>query len=131
MIKLSTLLPGLGIGVVVGLASGLLGIGGGILMVPALVYLWHHDMQTAVGTSLAVMIPSTLAGTLRHANFGNVDWRTAVLLGVGAMLGTYFLGAPLAEHIPSDMLKKIFGVVMCLFGLQMVGAFDWIGKVVK
>ncbi|HEY3398125.1 MAG TPA: sulfite exporter TauE/SafE family protein [Armatimonadota bacterium] len=131
MLKWSVILPGLGIGVIVGMASGLLGIGGGILMVPALVYLWKHNMQMAVGTSLAVMIPSTIAGTLRHSSFGNVDWPVAIMLGVGAMAGAYFLGAPLAEHIPSDMLKKIFGVVMALFGLQMVGAFDWIGGLWK
>lgn len=87
MLKWTTLIPGLGIGVVVGVMSGLLGIGGGILMVPALLYLWKENipnMQMAVATSLAVMIPSTIAGTLRnHFSFGRVDWPLAVLLGVG------------------------------------------------
>ncbi len=132
MLKWTTLIPGLGIGVVVGVMSGLLGIGGGILMVPALLYLWKENipnMQMAVATSLAVMIPSTIAGTLRnHFSFGRVDWPLAVLLGVGAVVGTYVIGVPLAQHIPSDTLKKIFGVALIIFGLQMVGAGAWLSR---
>ena len=134
MLKWTTLIPGLGLGVVVGIMSGLLGIGGGILMVPVLLYVWKDsipNMQTAVATSLAVMIPSTIAGTLRnHFSFGRVEWSLAVLLGVGAVVGTYVIGVPLAQHIPSETLKKVFGVVLVIFGLQMVGAGAWLGKLV-
>jgi uncharacterized membrane protein YfcA len=123
------------VGVIVGLFSGLLGIGGGILMVPALVYIWRdaiQDMQMAVATSLAVMIPSTIAGTIRnHFTYGNVEWHLAVLLAVGAVAGTYFLGVPLAQIIPSETLKRIFGVVMVIFGLQMAGAGEWLGRLLK
>ena len=131
MPKLIALLPGLGVGVIVGFLSGLLGIGGGILMVPALVYLWRHNMQIAVGTSLAVMIPTTIAGTLRHFSYGNVDWRTSAVLAGGAIIGAYLLGAPLAEHLPSETLKRIFGVVLIVSGLQMSGAGDWIIRLWK
>ena len=134
MLKWTTLIPGLGLGVVVGTMSGLLGIGGGILMVPVLLYVWKDsipNMQMAVATSLAVMIPSAIAGTLRnHFSFGRVEWSLAVLLGVGAVMGTYVIGVPLAQHISSETLKKIFGVVLIVFGLQMVGAGAWVGKLV-
>ena len=135
MLKWTTLLPGLGVGVLVGTLSGLLGIGGGIIMVPLLLYVWKDSiptMQMAVATSLAVMIPSTIAGTLRwHFSFHSVDWSLVVLLGLGAIVGAYLIGVPLANMIPSEVLKKIFGVVMVIFGLQMVGAGEWIGQLIK
>lgn len=114
----------LGAGTVIGLISGLFGIGGGILMVPLIVFAWGRDMQLAVGTSLAVMIPSALAGTLRHHGYGNVDFKLAGALAVGAVLGTTFIGAPLAEYLPAETLKKAFGVLMVLAGLKMTGLFD-------
>jgi uncharacterized protein len=126
MTKIIALLPGLGVGLVVGFLSGLLGIGGGVLMVPALLYLWKHDMQTAVGTSLAAMIPTALAGSLRHCTYGNVDWQAALVLALGAVGGAYLLGAPLAEHVPSELLKRIFGVVIVIFGLHMTGVGEWL-----
>ena len=131
MLKLILLLPGIGVGLVVGTLSGLFGIGGGILMVPALYYLWHHDMQMAVGTSLAVMIPTALAGTLRNASFGTVDWRTAGLLAVGGIVGAYLLGAPLAQHIPSETLKRLFGIMTAVMGLQIAGVGELIARLWK
>ena len=70
-----------GVGATVGVISGLFGIGGGILMVPAIVFIWTREMQTAVGTSLAVMVPTALAGVVRHhVSFANVDFRLAAAL---------------------------------------------------
>jgi uncharacterized membrane protein YfcA len=135
MLKWETLATGLGLGIIVGAFSGLLGIGGGILMVPLLLYIWKDSittMQVAVATSLAVMIPSTIAGTLRnHFSYHRVDWSLAALLGLGAVLGTYLIGVPLAQMIPSDLLKKVFGVVMIIFGLQMLGAGEWIADLLR
>lgn len=131
MPKLIMLLPSLGVGLVVGVMSGLFGIGGGILMVPALYYLWRQDMQTAVGTSLAVMIPTALAGTIRNSSFGTVDWRVAALFAIGGILGTYLIGAPLAQHIPSEVLKRLFGVLTAIMGLHMAGAGELISRLWK
>lgn len=129
MNKVTILLGYLGVGLVVGLLSGLLGIGGGVLMVPAIVLIWGRSMEIAVGTSLAVMIPGALAGVLRHHfSYGHVDFRLAGLLAVGAVVGSYAIGAPLANYLPSDTLKKIFGVLMVIVGLRMVGAGDWLVK---
>jgi len=117
----------LGVGTLVGVISGLFGIGGGILMVPLIVFVWHREMQTAIGTSLAVMVPASLAGVLRHHySFANVDFKLAAALAVGAMLGTALIGAPLAERLPGDTLKQLFGVVMVISGLKMAGLFEWV-----
>ena len=129
MNKTALLLGYLGVGLAVGIVSGLLGIGGGVLMVPAIVYIWGRSMQIAVGTSLAVMIPSALAGVLRHHfSFANVDFRLAGLLAIGAVVGSYAIGAPLAEYLPSEVLKKIFGVLMVIIGLKMIGIDVWLGR---
>ena len=68
------------IGLVGGLTSGLFGVGGGIIMVPALVMLMHTEMKTAVATSLAVIVPTTLAGSLLNHSFGRIDWRLVAAL---------------------------------------------------
>ena len=118
----------LAVGVAVGTISGLLGIGGGILMVPLIVLLWKtgpDGIKIAIGTSLATMIPTSIAGTLRHHySFSNVDFTLAACLAVGAVAGTLFLGAPLAEHLPAATLKRIFGVLMVVSGLKWSGALD-------
>ena len=129
MNKVAILLPYLGVGLAVGVISGLLGIGGGVLMVPAIVYIWSRSMQIAVGTSLAVMIPGAIAGVLRHHfSFGNVDFRLAGLLAIGAIVGSYAIGAPLAEYLPGAVLKKIFGVLLVIVGLRMIGVGAWLGR---
>ncbi len=118
----------LGLGVLMGTLSACLGIGGGVLITPAIFLLYGKTMQVAVGTSLAAMVFGSFAGAARHASFGNVDWSIALGMGVGAVLGASLVGAPLAERIPSEILAKVFGVVMCLFGLHMMGVFTAIAR---
>lgn len=117
----------LGLGVCMGTLSACLGIGGGVIITPAIFLIYRKSMQVAVGTSLAAMVFGSLAGAARHASFGNVDWPIAIGIGVGALLGAALIGAPLAEKIPSAVLAKIFGFVMCIFGLRMIGVYSLIG----
>ncbi len=117
----------LGVGTVVGVISGLFGIGGGVLMVPAIIFIWQREPKVAVATSLAVMIPGAIAGVLRHHfSYGVVDWRVAAGLAVGAIVGSFAIGAPLANWLPADALKKGFGVLLVVSGLKMAGVFDFI-----
>ena len=121
------------VGVCVGILSGLLGVGGGILMVPAILHFWpsgaeNEVMKRAVATSLAVMVPVSAAGAVRHYMYGNVDLVVTAGLAVGAIIGTIFIGAPLANILPSATLKKIFGVMLIVFGLNMVGALNFLLK---
>ncbi|MBM3875810.1 MAG: sulfite exporter TauE/SafE family protein [Verrucomicrobia bacterium] len=107
------------IGLFGGVTSGLFGVGGGVVMVPAMMLLLKMDIKMAVGTSLAVIIPTALSGTIKHHAQGHVDWRAAASLIPMAILGGY-LGALLVGHIPSEMLKRGFGAFLVLVGVKLL-----------
>lgn len=110
------------IGLVGGIASGLFGVGGGIVMVPAMVLLLSppiRDIKQAIGTSLAVIIPTALMGSYKHFQQGNVDWRIALAIAPLAIAGSY-LGAWLTLHIPADNLKRAFGAFIILVGTKLL-----------
>ena len=121
----------LGVGLLVGILSALLGIGGGVLLVPALVFIWACEMHTAVGTSLVVIFLCSLAGAIRHYSLGNVDLSLAAAISVGAVIGSFFIGAPLADAIPAETLKKLFGIILILFGLRMSGVVEYVVKLMQ
>jgi len=102
-----------------GVASGLFGVGGGVVMVPAMVFLLSMDIKLAVGTSLAVIIPTAAMGMAKHYNLGNVDWRVAASLAPTAICGGY-LGAWLTKEISSANLKRAFGGFIVLVGLRLL-----------
>ncbi len=129
MDKIPAILSYLGVGLVMGTISALLGIGGGVLLVPALVLIWACSMHTAIGTSLAVITVCSLAAAIRHHMLGNVDFALAGALAVGAVAGSFFIGAPLAEMMPGETLKKVFGVLLTVVGLRMIGVFPYLAHV--
>lgn len=109
------------IGLVGGMASGLFGIGGGIVMVPAMTYFLQTNIKVAIGTSLIVIIPTALTGSYKHYHLGNIDWRLAATLIPLAMAGGY-LGAALTQALPAVTLKKCFGGLMIVAGLRLLFA---------
>lgn len=106
------------LGLVAGILSSLLGIGGGILLVPGMMFLMDLPIKTAVGTSLAIIVPTVITGVFRHAVYGNVDWKLALLICLGAVTGAY-LGALLSDYVPGDILKKIFAVFLLVMAVKM------------
>jgi hypothetical protein len=110
------------IGLVSGVTSGLFGVGGGVVMVPAMLFLLSppiRDIKQAIGTSLAVIIPTALMGSYKHFTQHNVEWRTALALAPLAVVGGY-LGAWLTTHIPAEGLKRAFGGFIVLVGLRLL-----------
>jgi len=110
----------LGIGIITGVMAGMLGIGGAIIMIPALVYFMGFSQQMAQGTSLAVMLPPI--GILAAYNYykaGHVDIKFALILAVAFLIGSYF-GSKYALTLPQATLKKIFGILLLLVAAKML-----------
>jgi uncharacterized membrane protein YfcA len=110
------------IGLVSGVTSGLFGVGGGVVMVPAMMLLLSppvRDIKQAIGTSLAVIIPTAIMGTWKHHGNNNVEWRIALALIPTAIAGSY-LGAHLVKIIHAEDLKRGFGGFLVLVGLKLV-----------
>ena len=108
------------IGIITGIMAGMLGIGGAIIMIPALVFILGISQQTAQGTSLAVMLPPV--GILAAYNYykaGQVNIKFAIILAIFFLVGSYF-GSKLALTLPQNVLKKIFGVLLLLVAIRML-----------
>ena len=107
------------IGMVVGAVSGVVGIGGGILFVPALVWLFRMDQVKAQGTSLgALLAPVGILAFYEYYRKGNADLRIALLLAAGFVVGGYF-GAVGAQHVPELWLRRIFAGTLIVVGARM------------
>ncbi|MFA5310938.1 MAG: sulfite exporter TauE/SafE family protein [Candidatus Omnitrophota bacterium] len=108
------------IGLVAGIASGLIGIGGGIIVVPCLIYLFGFSQHAAQGTTLAMMIPpiGLLAAWAYYKN-GHVNLPVAGLICLGFILGGY-LGARFAVGLPEVILRRIFGVCLLVISGYMI-----------
>jgi len=108
------------LGLVAGLMSGLIGIGGGVLIVPALVYFFHLGQHKAQGTTLAMLVPPVgILAAWTYYRRGNVQFSIAGLLCVGFVLGSV-VGARYAVNLPRPVLRKIFGVAMLAIAMDMI-----------
>jgi uncharacterized membrane protein YfcA len=108
------------IGIITGVMAGMLGIGGAIIMIPALVFLLGINQLTAQGTSLAVMLPPIgIIAAYNYYKAGQVNIKYAIILAIFFLVGSYF-GSKLALNIPQPILKKIFGVLLLLVAAKML-----------
>ena len=110
----------LALGFAAGMASGLLGVGGGIVFVPALVVFAHLSQLEAIATSLVAIVLVALVGTARQREYGNVRLRDGVLIGVLAPLGV-LAGTALANAVPERGLELSFAAVQLAFAWQLAG----------
>lgn len=107
------------IGLLAGVLSGLIGIGGGIIMVPMLLLLGFTQQQ-AQGTSLAALLPPvTILAVLNYHKAGFIDWRYAIIISLVFVIGGYF-GSKIAVNINQQTLKKIFGFVLLIIAGKML-----------
>ncbi|WP_317192530.1 MULTISPECIES: sulfite exporter TauE/SafE family protein [Flavobacterium] len=103
------------IGLAAGILSGLIGIGGGIIMVPLLL-LMGFTQQQAQGTSLAALLPPvTMLAVINYHKAGYIDWRFAIIISIVFVVGGYF-GSKLAINIDQKILKKVFAVTLLFIG---------------
>jgi uncharacterized membrane protein YfcA len=108
------------VGLLVGVLSGVVGIGGGIMFVPALVWLLGMSQHKAQGTSLgALLAPVGIFAFWEYYRKGNADVRVALLLAAGFLVGAYF-GAVGAQHVSEFWLKRIFALTLIAIGGHML-----------
>jgi uncharacterized membrane protein YfcA len=107
------------IGLAAGVLSGLFGVGGGILIVPALVFFAGFPTKTALGTSLgALLLPVGLLGAYIYYQHGNLDIRASLLIAVGLFLGA-FAGAQFAQALPAATLQRAFAVFIVVMAIRL------------
>jgi uncharacterized membrane protein YfcA len=106
-------------GVAVGAFSALLGVGGGVLMVPFMTLVLDLGQHASEGTALLAVVPTAMAGVVAHARRGFVDFRGAALLATGGVAGA-FAGARAAVAAPGELLRLGFGVFLVGVGISMV-----------
>jgi uncharacterized membrane protein YfcA len=98
-------------GLLVGVLSGLIGIGGGVLLVPVMVIGFGFGEHLAQGTSLAAVLPTSAVGALTHHREGNLAWRPALVMGLGGALVAAVFGL-LAQAIDPGLLARVFGAFL-------------------
>ncbi|MDB4297642.1 sulfite exporter TauE/SafE family protein [Flavobacteriaceae bacterium] len=107
-------------GLLAGILSGLVGIGGGIIMVPLFVYLLGFTQHGAQGLSLAIMLPPvTLFAVYNYHKAEGIDWRYATIVAIVFIVGGFF-GSKIAINLNQVVLKKVFGFVMLIAALKMI-----------
>ncbi|MGQ9846348.1 MAG: TSUP family transporter [Bacteroidales bacterium] len=108
------------IGLVAGILGGMLGVGGGIIVIPSLMFFLGLNQKEANATSLAFMLaPTGLLAFLNYYKAGLVNIKYAVILAVAFFIGAYF-GSSWAIKMPVDSLKKIFGILLIVTGLKLI-----------
>lgn len=108
------------IGIAAGLLGGILGLGGAIIIIPALVMILGFSQQMAQGTTLLMMVlPVGALAAWQYYKAGNADVKTALILSVAFFVSGFF-GAKFANHIPQELLKKAFAVLLILIAVKML-----------
>ena len=110
---------GLLAGVVVGIFSGLVGVGGGVLLIPILVYGFKMNQKMAQGTSLAMLLPPTgLLAFLEYQRTGNADLKLGLVMALGVFAGGYF-GGVWAQQISGPSLRKLFALFLAGLAVKL------------
>ena len=108
------------IGLMAGVFGGMFGVGGAIVMIPAMVYFLGVDQHTAQGTSLAVMLPPIgLFAAYNYYKDGQVNIWYAVIIAITFMIGGYF-GSKIALYLPEQLMKKVFAIFLILVALKLI-----------
>ena len=109
------------IGLVAGVLSGMIGVGGGIIVVPALVFFLGFNQHQAQGTSLGLLLlPVGILAVMNYYNKGFIDIKVVAIMSLAFILGGW-LGSKLSLSLPADTVKKIFALLLFYTGIKMMG----------
>jgi uncharacterized membrane protein YfcA len=108
------------IGILAGILSGVVGVGGGLIVIPLLVVLLGLSQHESQGTSLAMMLPPIgILAAINYHKAGFVKWEYAIIIAFSFIIGGYF-GSKYAVSLKPDMLKRIFGIIMLIASFKMI-----------
>ena len=108
------------IGVAAGILGGLVGVGGGIIIVPSLVYFLSFSQKSAQGTSLGLLLlPVGIFGVMQYYKQGHVDLKVVLIIAIGFLAGSYF-GSKIALSLPQETVRKIFAIMLLLIAFKML-----------
>jgi len=108
------------VGIAAGMLSGLVGVGGGIIIVPALVFIMGFSQKMAMGTSLGILLlPVGILGVMQYYKQGYVDVRVVLIISAAFLFGSYF-GSRIALSLPQETTKKIFAVFMIIIAIKLL-----------
>lgn len=110
----------LAIGLSAGIFGGMVGLGGGVIMIPAMIYFLGVSQQAAQGTSLAVMLPPVgLMAVMNYYKAGQMNFKYAAIIAIAFFVGGYF-GSKIALNISPDKMKKVFAVALMIIAVNML-----------
>jgi uncharacterized protein len=108
------------IGLAAGIFGGMVGLGGGVIMIPAMIYFLGMNQLSAQGTSLAVMLPPVgILAVMNYYKSGQMNLKYAIIIAITFTIGGYF-GSKLALNIPVALMKKIFGLALIAIAVRMI-----------
>jgi uncharacterized membrane protein YfcA len=108
------------IGLAAGLLSGLVGVGGGIIIVPALVFFLGFSQHQAIGTSLGILLlPAGILAVINYYRKGFIDLKVVFILFIGYIIGSYF-GSNISLNVSQEALKKVFAIMLILTAIKML-----------
>ena len=108
------------VGILSGMLAGIFGVGGAIIVIPALVFILGLSQHDAQGTSLAFMLPPVgILATWNYWKAGHVNWKMALILSLTFVLGAY-LGSVFSINISDKILRRLFGVLMLVIAIKMI-----------
>ncbi|MFN9711142.1 MAG: sulfite exporter TauE/SafE family protein [Bacteroidota bacterium] len=122
------------IGLAAGILGGMVGVGGGLIVVPALVFFFGFSQHQAQGTSLGLLVlPVALFGMINYYKAGHIDFKVVGLLALSFLAGSYW-GSKWALSLPQETIKKYFAILMFYAAFKMIGwesqIVDWVRKTV-
>lgn len=107
------------IGFLIGIISGLVGAGGGVMILITIIFILHYPMHEAVGTSTVIMAITALSSLVGYACEGHVDWQMGLIITIGALIAGV-IGAKFANDVSEEKLNKIVAVIFILLGIMMI-----------
>ena len=114
------IIGGATIGAVIGLMAGLLGIGGGVFIVPLLIYILKVPTKTAAATSIFIVVFSSFSGFIAHISLAVTDWRFILTAAIFSIAGGQLGSRIMAEKLKGHTVRQIFGVVLLLFAFKLL-----------